>query len=290
MKIIQHPAKLSKLLQGFHQSNQSIGFVPTMGALHFGHLSLINQARRENARVVVSIFVNPVQFGPQEDLKKYPRPRAKDLELCRKAKVDFVFLPQVKDMYPENFSTTVDVGKLGNLLCGVFRPGHFDAVATVVTKLLNIVRPHMLYLGQKDAQQAIIVKKMVTDLNFPVKVKVMPTVRQENGLAMSSRNLYLNPQEAREACVLWEALNRAKELFQAGSRDYPGVIQQMKKMILKKSRIKIEYISIVDADSLDPVNEASRRILIALAVRVNKIRLIDNMVVSRVRNLPGAAR
>jgi pantoate--beta-alanine ligase len=281
MKVIRDPARLNRLIRGLSGSGKSIGFVPTMGALHLGHLSLIQRARKENDIAVVSIFVNPAQFGPKEDLKKYPRPLKNDLALCRKAKVDLVFLPDAAIMYPQGFSTSVNAGKSGNLLCGAARPGHFAGVATVVAKLLNITAPDVLYLGQKDAQQAVIIKRMVADLNFPVKVKVMPTVRLESGLAISSRNLYLNAQAEGLAGVLWLALKKAADLIKNGSRNYPGIIRRMKKMIRAKGPIKIEYISIVDADNLAAVNKTSRRILVALAARINKVRLIDNIIVPK---------
>jgi pantoate--beta-alanine ligase len=290
VKVIRDPRKITKLLKFQKNRGRSIGFVPTMGALHPGHLSLIQQSAKENDLSVVSIFVNPVQFSPQEDLKKYPRPLKNDLALCRKHKVDFVFLPSEKDMYPQGFSTLVEVGGLSDLLCGAFRPGHFRGVAIVLTKLLNIIAPDVLYLGQKDIQQVVIIKRMVKDLNFSVKIKVMPTVRLKSGLAMSSRNLYLNPAEIHQACLLWEALSQARELIRAGNQDYPGIIRQMKKIILKKSPVKIEYISVVDADSLKPVNKFSNRILVALAVWVSKVRLIDNLIVSKNSKLTGMDR
>ena len=284
MKVIRDPVKLNQLLKGLSCRGKSIGFVPTMGALHGGHLSLVQQARQDNDIVVVSIFVNPTQFGPKEDLNKYPRPLKNDLALCHKAKVDLVFLPDAGIMYPRGFSTSVNVEKLGDLFCGITRPGHFGGVATVVAKLLNIVAPSVLYLGQKDAQQSVIIKRMVADLNFPVKVKVMPTVRLESGLAMSSRNLYLSAHAAALASVLFGSLKKAKESIKSGSRDYPGIILRMKKMIREKGPIKVEYISIVDADSLAEVTRTSRRILVALAARINKIRLIDNIIVLKPAN------
>jgi pantoate--beta-alanine ligase len=281
VRVIRDAGKLNNLLKKPRRSKKSIGFVPTLGALHLGHLSLIQQARQDNDTVVVSIFVNPAQFGPKEDLNKYPRSLKNDLALCRKAGVNLVFLPDSKVMYPEGFSTFVNVEGLGSLLCGITRPGHFRGVATVVAKLLNIVSPDVLYLGQKDAQQAVIIKRMVSDLNFPVKVKVMPTVRQKSGLAISSRNLYLNEEEVKSASILWRALNKARELIRGGSRDYPGIILRMKKIILEKGPFKIDYISVVDARTLRPVNKSTKRILVVLAVWINKTRLIDNLLVYR---------
>ena len=205
MKVIRDPGGLNKILRKISGNKKSIGFVPTMGDLHPGHLSLIKQALQENDLVVVSIFVNPAQFGPKEDFRKYPRPLKHDLALCRASGVDFVFLPDNKIIYPWGYSTFVDVEGLSSLLCGSRRIGHFRGVTTVMAKLLNIVGPCVLYLGQKDAQQAIIIKRMIADLNFPVKVRIMPTLRQKDGLALSSRNIYLNKKQGSEAVVLFKA-------------------------------------------------------------------------------------
>ncbi|MDD5725251.1 MAG: pantoate--beta-alanine ligase [Candidatus Omnitrophica bacterium] len=280
MKIIRSPKILNALLTR-RERKIKVGFVPTMGALHAGHLSLIERARKENDFLVVSIFVNPAQFGPREDLDKYPRPIKNDLALCRKAGVDIVFFPEPRLMYPEGFTTYVTVEKLSDLLCGASRPGHFRGVATVVSKFLNIVSPDTLYLGQKDAQQAIILKRMVSDLNFPVKVKVMPTVRSENGLAVSSRNAYLNSREIELAGVLWEALNRAGELIRGGNMDYQKIISEARKIIAARKGITVDYFSIVNLDNLSRADNKNRRVLVALAVRINKTRLIDNLIVCR---------
>ncbi|MFA4989489.1 MAG: pantoate--beta-alanine ligase [Candidatus Omnitrophota bacterium] len=276
MKTVKSPAVLYKSLKKFRSAGKAIGFVPTMGALHAGHLSLIRQARKENAIVVVSIFVNPTQFGPKEDLKKYPRALNKDLAFCRKERVDFVFLPRTKEMYREGFSTYVNVERLSEALCGKSRPGHFRGVATIVAKLLNIIQPDSIYLGQKDAQQAIIVRRMVKDLNIPVRVKIMPTVRQKDGLALSSRNSYLNSKERKEASVLSAALNLAKLLIRSGARDASRIISRMRRLINQKKNAGIDYIAIVDAESLKPVRKISGEYLIALAVRIGPTRLIDN--------------
>jgi len=280
MKVIGDPRKLTKIIKRISCRGKSIGFVPTMGALHLGHLSLIKQAAKDSDIVVVSIFVNPAQFGPREDLKKYPRPLKKDLELCRRAGVDLVFLPTELIMYPRGFSTFVEVGDLGQKLCGISRPGHFRGVATVVAKLLNIVAPDILYLGQKDAQQAIIIKRMIEDLNFPVKVKVMPTLRQEDGLALSSRNIYLNNEQRKQAPVLSKALALAKFLIANGQRDTARIISRMRQLIAKKKQAKIDYIAIVDLEKLNKVKRIDRDCLIALAVKFGKTRLIDNTLIS----------
>ncbi len=279
MKIIRDPGKLNRLLKGPRYSNKSIGFVRTMGALHPGHLSLIKQARRDNDTVVVSIFINPAQFGPKEDLNKYPRPLKNDLALCRKARVDLVFLPDSKVMYPEGFCTFVHVEKLANILCGVARPGHFRGVATVVAKLLNIVAPSVLYLGQKDAQQAVIIKRMISDLNFPVKVKVMPTVREKSGLAASSRNAYLSEQERENALVLFRALNLAKVLIRGGAKDTLRIISRLKQLINKHKNAKIDYIAVVDSMHLKPLKRVTGNSLVVLAVYIGKTRLIDNILI-----------
>ena len=281
MKIIRDPEKLTKLLKGLRRmASRSIGFVPTMGALHPGHLSLIKQARQDNGLVVVSIFVNPAQFGPKEDLNQYPRVLKNDLALCRKAGVDLVFLPDSKIMYPEGFSSFVHVEKLSEVLCGAARPGHFRGVTTVVAKLLNIVAPSVLYLGQKDAQQALIIKKMIRDLNFSVKVRVMPTVREKSGLAMSSRNSYLNQKQKLEALALAKALSLAKSLIDHGQRDASRIIQRMKELIGKEKQVIMDYIAIVDLEELKIIKKIKRNCLICLAVRIGKTRLIDNLLIA----------
>ncbi len=279
MKVVVDQWKLSNEIKNFKSSKKTIGFVPTMGALHQGHLSLIKQAAKDNNKVVVSIFVNPAQFGQKEDLKKYPRSLKKDFELCRKAGVDLVFVPDVKSMYPQDYSTFIEVEGLSSKLCGIFRPGHFRGVATIVAKLLNIIEPELLYLGQKDAQQAIIVNRMIKDLNFPVKVKVMPTVREKDGLALSSRNIYLNKQERKESLVLSEALFLAKLLIDNGQRDTARIIAKMKQLIERKRLVTMEYISIVDSESLQDLKKIQKDCLIALAVKIGKTRLIDNLKV-----------
>ncbi len=280
MKVIRDPERLNKLLQGRRRSGKSIGFIPTMGALHPGHLSLVKQAGQDNDTVVVSIFVNPMQFGPKEDLNNYPRTLKNDLGLCRKTGVDLVFLPDSKVIYPEDFTTFVNVEKLGDILCGATRPGHFRGVATVVAKLLNIVMPDVLYLGQKDGQQSVIIKKMIRDLNFPVKVKVMPTIREKSGLAMSSRNLYLNAAQRLDALVLFKALCLAKSLIDHGQRDANRIMRRIKELLSKKNQVKIDYTAIVDLEKLQPVKKIKQDCMICLAVRIGKTRLIDNLVIT----------
>jgi pantoate--beta-alanine ligase len=280
MKVIRNPQELNRILKRISCERKSIGFVPTMGALHLGHLSLIKKAAKDNEIVVVSIFVNPTQFGPKEDLKKYPRPLKKDIELCRKSGVDFVFLPDNKTIYPYGYSTFVKVEGLSDLLCGVSRPGHFRGVSTIVAKLLNIVGPDIIYLGQKDAQQAIIIKRMVRDLNFPVKIKIMPTVRLADGLALSSRNAYLTGEQRNEAVVLSRSLSLARSLVQSGACDSSRILGRMKEMIRKKRQARIDYIEIVDLENLEKIKKIDRNCLIALAVKFGNTRLIDNTIIN----------
>lgn len=268
-----------KAVMAVKAKGKSVGFVPTMGALHEGHLSLIRRARKDNDIVVVSIFVNPAQFAPGEDLKKYPRPVSQDIALCRKAGVDFIFSPSPKDIYPEGFKTYVSVDGLDRVLCGKSRPGHFRGVATVVAKLLNIVWPDVIYLGQKDAQQAVIIKRMVEDLNFPASIRIMPTVREKSGLALSSRNVYLNIKEKEDALVLSKSLNLASLLIKGGLRDAGRLTKRIRELISKKKSAKVDYIAIVNADDLEPLNKIKGSCLIALAVRIGKTRLIDNVLV-----------
>ena len=280
MKIIRSLKEMSGFSRKAHVKGKSVGFVPTMGALHEGHLSLIRKARKENDVVVVSIFVNPIQFGPKEDYGRYPRNLRRDSKLCEKSGADVIFYPGQKQMYPLNYKTYVAVYDLSNCLYGKFRPGHFKGVTTVVNKLFNIVSPDNAYFGQKDAQQAIIIKKMAEDLNIPVKIKVLPTVRERDGLAMSSRNAYLNKEERRDATVLNQALILAKNLISQGNTSSSVIIRRMKELINNKKSARIQYILIVDPNDLLPVAKIKDKVLIALSVWMGKTRLIDNIVVS----------
>jgi pantoate--beta-alanine ligase len=256
----------------------SVGFVPTMGYLHDGHLALIKQARAENSVVVASIFVNPTQFGPAEDFRTYPRDTERDLAMLEKERADIVFMPSAEEMYPERFSSWVEVEKVTDRLEGISRPGHFKGMATVVAKLFNIVEPTRAYFGQKDAQQALVIKKMAADLNMNLEVIVAPTVRESDGLAMSSRNVYLNPQERQAAIVLFKALTLAQNLWGKGERNAETIRQQMTSLISKEPLAKIEYVSIADTQTLEELSEIDRPALASLAVRIGKTRLIDNMV------------
>ncbi len=257
---------------------EPVGFVPTMGYLHEGHLALVRRARAENPTVVVSIFVNPPQFGPQEDLDKYPRDPKRDLALLEKEQVDIVFMPSVDEMYPPQFSSWVEVGKVTKRLEGASRPGHFRGVTTVVGKLFNIVQPTTAYFGQKDAQQAIVVKKMVTDLNVNLEIVTVPTVREPDGLAMSSRNTYLNPEERKAAVVLYQALSLAQQLYSHGEKDAKRLRQEMIALIQKEPLATIDYISVAHTETLDELGIVNPPALVSLAVRIGNTRLIDNIV------------
>ena len=258
---------------------EPVGFVPTMGYLHEGHLVLVRQARAENSSVVVSIFVNPTQFGPQEDFKQYPRDPQRDLAMLEKEKVDTVFMPQVDEMYPPQFNSWVEAGKVAERLEGASRPAHFRGVATVVAKLFNIVQPDRAYFGQKDAQQLVVIKKMVADLDMNLEVVAVPTVREPDGLAMSSRNTYLNPEERKQAAVLYQALTLAQKLWSQGEKDAQTIRHQMTDLIQKQPLARIDYISIADAETLDELDRVRPPALVSLAVRIGKTRLIDNVVV-----------
>ena len=262
------------------KSHGSVGFVPTMGYLHQGHLVLVKQARAENSAVVVSIFVNPTQFGPTEDFKTYPRDTERDLAMLEKEKTDIVFTPSAEEMYPEGFNSWVEVEKVTERLEGSYRPGHFKGVATVVAKLFNMVEPTRAYFGQKDAQQALVIKKMVADLNMNLEVIVTPTVRENDGLAMSSRNVYLNSEERQAATILFKALTMAQNLWDKGETSAETVRQQMTSLISREPLAEIEYVSITDANTLEELSTIDRPALASLAVRIGKTRLIDNIILA----------
>jgi pantoate--beta-alanine ligase len=256
-----------------------IGFVPTMGALHAGHLSLVEAARRDSSPVVVSIFVNPKQFAPNEDFAKYPRAFDADRELLEHAGVDILFAPTVEEMYPQGFRTVVNVEGLSERLDGRSRPGHFRGVATVVLRLLEIVSPRFAYFGRKDAQQARIIRQMASDLALDTEIVVCPIVRETVGLAMSSRNAYLSPSERRAASVLFRALSRAREMISAGERDAARLVDAMRRVLAAEPLALPDYVEIVDADSLEPVALLRKECLALLAVRFGTTRLIDNMLI-----------
>ena len=253
-----------------------LGLVPTMGYLHEGHLSLVRAARQQNERVAVSIFVNPTQFGPSEDLASYPRDEARDLQLLEREGVDVVFAPSPEEMYPKGFCTYVAVEGLTARLEGASRPGHFRGVTTVVLKLLNIVQPRRAYFGRKDAQQLAVVRRMVRDLDVPVEIIGMPIVSEEDGLAMSSRNVYLSPDERRAAPVLNRSLRLAEGLYASGERDADAIRGRMSALIAGQQLTTVDYISVADAESLDELARVDRPTLVSLAVRFGSTRLIDN--------------
>ena len=257
MKVAKTIKSVRKIVETARKKGKKIGLVPTMGALHIGHISLVEKAKQQTNFVVVSIFVNPTQFSPNEDFKKYPRPIKSDLAVCRKAGVDVVFAPTAKQMYPDENLTWVNVEKLTEQLCGRFRPRHFRGVATVCAKLFNIVVPNVAFFGQKDAQQIIVIKRMVADLNMPLKIVVCPTVRQSDGLAVSSRNQYLTEQGRKDATYIYKALKKSRSLIKAGATEGKIIISEMKKMLKQVPSIKIEYISIVDAETLRELDSFS---------------------------------
>lgn len=262
-----------------HQLTEPVGFVPTMGYFHEGHLSLVRQARKENPSVVVSIFVNPTQFGPSENFRDYPRDLRRDLELLEGEKVDVVFVPSEGKMYPSGFSSWIDVERITQRLEGASRPGHFRGVTTICAKLFNIIQPSRAYFGQKDAQQAVVIKKMVSDLNMNLEIIVAPTMRENDGLAMSSRNIYLNAEERQAAIVLFKALSLVRELWQSGEKDTDKIRHQMTSLIQKEPLAKIDYVSIADAETLDELDKVKPPALVSLALKIGRTSLIDNVVV-----------
>lgn len=270
---------MQKWAQERRARGASIGFVPTMGALHEGHLSLIRAARRRCDAVVVSIFVNPAQFGPDEDFRRYPRDVEGDAALCRREKVDLLFTPATETVYPKGHDTQIRVGRIGEVLEGAFRPGHFSGVATVVAKLFQIVRPDAAFFGQKDYQQTVVIKQLVRDLNFPVRTVVAPTVRENDGLAMSSRNRYLSMEERRAAPILFKALQKGKALLQQGERDATTIQEEITRGIRQEPMAKIDYVSVAHPDTLEEVSRIEGPIVLLLAVWIGKTRLIDNVMV-----------
>lgn len=259
-------------------AGKTIGFVPTMGALHQGHVSLMEAAKNKCDVVVVSIFVNPTQFGAGEDLDKYPRDIEGDAEKCRQAGVDFIFAPQVSEMYPDKLISWVEVEKLTDNLCGRSREGHFRGVTTVCAKLFNIVLPDIAFFGQKDAQQAIVIKRMVADLNMPLAIEVCPTIREKSGLAISSRNQYLSEDEKKEAALIYASLQKCEQLAKEGADNSEKLIEAMLEKLAESSNICIEYIKIVDINTVADVNMVSGPVLVAIAVKLGRTRLIDNII------------
>ncbi|UNC91814.1 pantoate--beta-alanine ligase [Candidatus Contubernalis alkaliaceticus] len=279
MIIIRTIPELKEAIGKVRSMGRTIGFVPTMGYLHQGHLSLVKAAVKECDFVAVSIYVNPIQFGVGEDFESYPRDLTADAQMCQQEGVDLIFSPGDQDMYPGGYASFVEVEQLTQGLCGRGRPGHFRGVTTVVTKLFNLLEPDIAYFGQKDAQQALVLKKMVEDLNMNLTLKIMPTLRDEDGLAMSSRNVYLSLEEREAALVLFKSLTRAEEMIQGGVRKASKISGAMKEIIAGEPSAHLEYIEIVDTHKLDTMEELEAEVLIALAVRVGQTRLIDNMIV-----------
>jgi len=279
MKVVRTASALRREVGRARADGARIGFVPTMGALHEGHLSLIRRARRETDYVVVSIFVNPTQFGPDEDLDRYPRTFEADRRAARAAGSDLIYAPEVSEMYPEGFATYVEVtGPLTAGLCGKSRPGFFRGVTTVVSRLFSQVQPDFAYFGQKDAQQAAVIKRMVRDLDLPIRIVVCPIVREADGLALSSRNRYLSPGERKQATVLYRALERTEELFASGVREANRLKRSMRAIIRWEPTARIDYVEVVDAETMEPLEVIDRPALVALAVFFGETRLIDNTV------------
>jgi len=280
MKIIRKAKEMQSLVSRIRRTRKKIGFVPTMGALHRGHLELVSSANKNSDFTVVSIFVNPVQFGPGEDYGSYPRKAGKDIALLKSCGVDALFLPQVKEMYPQGFSTyVVPEGKFVETLCGAKRPRHFRGVDTVVAKLFNIVKPDIAFFGQKDAQQCAVIKRLVRDLNFDIDIRIVPTVREKDGLAMSSRNLRLLPRQRKNAAGIYRSLMAAKKMMKSGVTKTEKIRETIKKMITEWGG-EIDYISFVNPETMEDLTTAVPPVMIAVAVRVGRVRLIDNIAVN----------
>ena len=278
LQVITSIEDIKQRIKTFKENQLSIGFIPTMGALHEGHLSLVRQAKEENDKVIVSIFVNPLQFGKNEDFTQYPSTFDNDCELLSKEGVDIVFNPKASEMYSNGFCTSVIIECLEDRLCGKLRPGHFRGVAAVVLKLFNLVKPDVAYFGQKDFQQTVVIKRMVADLNLDVNIKVLPTIRGKEGLALSSRNAYLSETEKNDAICLYKALTKAQTMVTAGTKNAEGIRGEMEKIINNYKSAEIDYISIVNHKTLEAVSEVRSGDVAALAVKIGKTRLIDNII------------
>ncbi|WP_058485743.1 pantoate--beta-alanine ligase [Defluviitalea phaphyphila] len=279
MKRIDTILEMKKEIKKVKEQGKSIGFVPTMGFLHQGHESLIKKAKGTCDCVVVSIFVNPTQFGPGEDYEDYPRDLDRDLNICEKDGVDFVFAPSVKEMYPKGYNTFVNVEEITDILCGEKRPGHFRGVATVVTKFFNIIKPDFAFFGEKDYQQLIVIKQMVKDLNMDVNIVGCPIIREKDGLAKSSRNKYLNKEEREAATILYKALQKGKQLIGLKAYSISEIKERLEKYISSEPKAKIDYIEILNADTLEIPKSLDEKLIIALAVKIGKTRLIDNCII-----------
>ena len=280
MKTVVQIAEMKALIKVLKLQNKTIGFVPTMGYLHEGHLSLIREAKRSADVTAVSIFVNPLQFGPKEDFQEYPRNLARDVELLKAEGVDYLFAPEQGEMYPPGYRTIVEVSGLQDKLCGRSRQEHFKGVTTVVLKLFNIITPDLAFFGQKDAQQAVILKKMAEDLNLDVEIRVLPIIREASGLALSSRNKYLSPEEKEAALVLTRSLEEAKLMVAGGERNTEIILNRMKEVIQEEPIARIDYLEIVDPRELEPLDRIEEEALAVLAVFIGKTRLIDNAYIA----------
>lgn len=281
MRIVHTIREVREAVAAARKEGASIGLVPTMGYLHEGHQTLIRAARKQNDFVVVSIFVNPIQFGPKEDLQAYPRDLERDAERAEQAGAQLIFNPAVEEMYPSGYNTYVEVQKITSVLCGATREGHFRGVTTVVAKLFNIVGPDRAYFGCKDYQQLKVVERMVGDLNMPLEIVPVPIVRESDGLAMSSRNTYLSPEERESALVLSKSLRFAQELLDEGITSGSEIVSRTRALIEATPHAQVEYVSLVDTETLEPINEVKNTALLALAVRIGKTRLIDNAIIKR---------
>ena len=278
MEVITKINEMRTRVLSVRDRKKSIGFVPTMGALHDGHISLIRSAREENDELVVSIYLNPTQFDNSDDFDKYPRQLNKDIEIIRKENADVIFTPCTEEMYPDGFCTHVTQGKLTDALCGGVRPGHFNGVTTIVTKLFNIIDPDRAYFGQKDYQQSAIIKRLVADMNMDVDIRVCPTVREEDGLALSSRNKRLSLEDRKDALCIHGSLQKAGAMFASNVRDAKDIVEEMTSVIKKTKQARIDYISIVNADTLENLSFINGRALAAVAVWIGNTRLIDNTI------------
>lgn len=279
MKVVKTIAEVREQVKAWKAEGLRVGLVPTMGFLHEGHQSLIIKAVEENDRVVVSDFVNPTQFGPKEDLASYPRDIERDAKLCEEAGADLIFHPEPAEMYAPDYCTFVDMDGLTKGLCGKTRPTHFRGVCSVVAKLFNIVTPDSAYFGQKDAQQLAVIRRMVRDLNFNIRIVACPIIREEDGLAKSSRNTYLNAEERAAAVVLSRALNQGKALIESGEQSAAKVKDVIMEELCKEPLARVDYVEVVDADSIEPIKELKGNVLVAIAVYIGKTRLIDNFIV-----------
>lgn len=282
MLICKRISEVREILRGQREKGSCVSLVPTMGYLHRGHLTLVEEAKRDGAFVVMSIFVNPLQFGPKEDFSSYPRDLERDAQLAEEAGVDLLFNPEVEEMYPSKNLTYVEVGELGDSLCGASRPGHFRGVTTVVSKLFHIVQPDRAYFGQKDFQQYLILRRMIRDLNFPIEIIAVPIVREEDGLALSSRNVYLSPEQRVEALVLNRSLKEAKQWIREGERRAEVIEERIKEKIRSESSGEIDYVEIRSVENLGKTMDINEPVVIALAVRFGTTRLIDNTLVEEI--------